>query len=447
MKNLTMHSISRRRFLKYTTSLAAMGLLAQGRIAQATTTVNDYKALVCIYLSGGNDGSNTVIPLDNIRNPAYQTIRGSLALTGNKLLATVYDKQNNPYALHYGLPELNTRFGEGKLAIVLNMGNLTRPLTRNQYQSGVTAPDNLFSHTDQTVQAQAGMASSNGSGWGGRLMDTLAANQLKSTDAISFAGPAMFPQGKIVNSNSIPGGGALTLYGVDFYPTSVPSPSLLGINNGLLQTGGSQLREVANRVFKEGLQLEADLKAIGSSTINTKFPSTSLGNQLKDVARMINVRTANQAVGRQVFYCELGGFDTHSGQSYSQMSLLVQLSQAMDAFYTAMGEIGQSNQVVAFTQSEFGRTLQPNTSGTDHGWGSHYFVLGGSVLGGFYGTMPEYTLGGPDDANTRGVWIPTIATDQFGATLGKWFGVSPADLALAFPNLPNFTSSDLGFMG
>jgi len=383
--------------------------------------------------------------MDSTRYNAYLNIRGNLALKGNQLLPGIVDAQGNPYALHYGLPELNNQFQAGRLAVILNTGNLAKPLTRTQFLQGQTAPSNLFSHPDQTEQAQAASVKPNGSGWGGRLMDTLDPSLVSSVDAISFAGPATFPQGKIVSSNAIPGGGMLALSGVNWWPSTQVSPSLTGIKNGLVQNGGSQLRQVVNRIFDDGLTLATDLQAAGSASLNTQFPSTGLGNQLRDIARMIKSRSA-KGPGRQVFFCSLGGFDTHSSQSWNHWDLLSQLSAAMDAFDTAMQEINLAEQVVAFTQSEFGRTLQPSGTGTDHGWGGHHFVLGGSVVGGVYGTMPQYVLGGPDDANSRGVWIPTLSTDQYAATLGQWFGIDSQDLSLAFPNLQAFPAGNIGFM-
>jgi uncharacterized protein (DUF1501 family) len=215
----------------------------------------------------------------------------------------------------------------------------------------------------------------------------------------------------------------------------------------LAMDGGHPLRAASNAAFADGLQLAETLAGTGAaSTINTVFPGTNLGTQLKEVAKLIKLRS-QVGPGRQVFFCSIGGFDTHTSQDFNHQSLLQQLSGAMAAFYQATEEIGLPTKVTAFTQSEFGRTLQPNGSGSDHAWGGHQFVLGGAVRPGIYGRMPEFALGGPDDANNRGVWIPTIATSQFGATLGKWFGASPAELDTTFPNLVNFGGvTDVGFM-
>jgi uncharacterized protein (DUF1501 family) len=211
--------------------------------------------------------------------------------------------------------------------------------------------------------------------------------------------------------------------------------------------GGNPIRSAANRKFSDGLKLSDTLKSLDSklTPLTTVFPSTAIGNQMKEVTRLIRIRSGI-GPGRQVFFCTLGGFDTHSAQKWAHNSLLSQLSQAMAAFYNATVEIGLDAQITSFTQSEFGRSLQPSGTGSDHGWGSHHMVMGGAVRGGIYGEMPEFALGGPDDANNRGVWIPKISTSQFGATLGYWFGVSEADVALVFPGVEKFSSGNIGFM-
>jgi uncharacterized protein (DUF1501 family) len=209
--------------------------------------------------------------------------------------------------------------------------------------------------------------------------------------------------------------------------------------------GGNALRRAANREFSDGLQLATALEAAGDSALATVFPNTSIGSQLKEVARLIDIRR-QMGAGRQVFFCSMGSFDTHASQAWSHWNLLSQLSAAMNAFDQAANEMGLSDKVTTFTQSEFGRTMQSNGSGSDHAWGCHQLVMGGAVRGGIYGQFPTLVLNGPDDANSRGVWIPTISTSQFGATLAKWFGASAADVTAAFPDLGAFSSSDLGFM-
>lgn len=439
----------RRSFLKLSAGLACVsmtGLELLPRLASAST-VNDYKALVCIYLNGGNDGNNLIVPQDASRYGAYKNIRGNLALGSDKLCPSIVDSKNNPYALHYGLPEMNNLFATGQLAIVLNTGMLESPLTRNQYLQGVsTTPSNLFSHSDQTVQVQTGQPTTNGKGWGGSLLDNLVGAG-ESLAAVSLSSPALLLQGQNISGNLVPPGSNLGLAGMEFWDNSLSNARKAALDKILALDAGNPLHQAANQAMKDGLQLGSSLKTIKQlAPIKTVFPGTSIGRQLEEVINIIRLRTLS-GNGRQVFFCSLDGFDTHSGQDWQQWDLLKQLSKAMEAFYFATVELGLDKQITSFTQSEFGRTLQSNGSGSDHGWGSHQLVSGGAVKGGIYGEMPDFTLNGADDANGRGVWIPKIATAQFAATLGRWFGASTTELAAVFPNLGQFTQSDIGFMG
>jgi uncharacterized protein (DUF1501 family) len=442
------HSTHRRHFLKLSASLAALGLmgleLGAPRTARAAQA-DDYKALVCVYLFGGNDGNNMIVPLDASRYVAYQNLRGSLALGGNKLLPAITDANGAPYALHYGLPEMNALFGAGRLAVVLNTGMLQQPLTRAQYLQGLNAPSNLFSHSDQIVQAQTGQPTALGTGWGGRLLDEMGAGQ-DNLAAISTASPALLLQGTGVRGNVVTPGVNLALSGLSLWPQSAATARRQALNQMLGLNSGSPVRHAANQAFADGLQLADALQSNANlGALSTVFPGTSIGNQLKEVMRLIRLR-AQQGPGRQVFFCAWDGFDTHSSQDWQHWDLLAKLSQALDAFYHATQEAGLGQQVTTFTQSEFGRTLQSNGSGSDHAWGNHQLVLGGAVQGGIYGAFPELALNGPDDANGRGVWIPKISTAQFGAELGRWFGASEAELAQVFPNLGLFPNTPIGFM-
>lgn len=448
------HAYNRRGFLKLTSQLAALGLTATGvGLGRARTlfaaqgpgnqTVSDYKALVCIYLFGGNDGNNLLVPLDPARRATYESLRGDLALSASEMLDAIADAQGNPYALHYGLTELNPLYQAGHLAIVLNTGQLEKPLTRASFLAGETAPTNLFSHSDQTLQAQTGLPTPNGSGWGGRLLDCF--DSTDSLGAVSVSQPALFLQGYTSGGNVIPPGVDLRISGMSFWPNSEAQLRRQALNQILTIDGGNRLRQAANRAMADGLQLADTLAASSGGASSVVFPGTSLGNQLKEVARIIQVRAA-QGPGRQVFFCSMDGYDLHSSQDWTHWYLLSGLSQALDAFFHAIGTAGLAQHVTTFTQSEFGRTLQPSGSGSDHGWGSHHLVLGGAVNGGIYGELPILALAGPDDANDRGVWIPKISTSQFGATLGRWFGATDDNLAWAFPNLVHFPVSDVGFM-
>ena len=447
------HTPARRHFLKLSTRLATLGLTGLGfgparswfvPDAAAAGVLTDYKALVCVFLFGGNDANNVIVPIDTAKFAAYTTLRAGVALTPSRLLSPIVDGSGSQYALNNNLGELNAGFGGGKVAIVLNTGSLERPLSRAEYQQGQLAPANLFSHSDQSLQAQTGSSQNMVSGgWGGRLLDVFGVND--TLGAVSVSSPAMFLQSGGGAPNVIPPGASLGLSGMSISPQSAADARKAAVAAMLAMDGGNPLRAAANDSFADGLQLAEVLKGT-STTINTVFPGNGLGTQLREVAKLIKMRS-QIGPGRQVFFCSMGGYDTHTSQDGSHSGLLRELSSALGAFYLATEEIGMANSVTAFTQSDFGRTFQPNGTGTDHAWGSHQFVLGGAVRGGIYGQQPELALGGPDDSGNRGAWIPKISTSQFGATLGKWFGATPGELAATFPTLANFNGvTDIGFM-
>jgi len=442
------YNSQRRRFLKLTAGMASLGISGLELLPHvaSASTFSDYKALVCIYLNGGNDGNNMIVPLDSKRYNAYQSIRGNLALTGSKLLAPITDGSGNPYALNYGLVEINALYNSGRLGIVLNTGTLLNPLSKSVYLQGQGGLNNLFSHSDQPAQTQTGQPIPNGKGWGGSLLDNLGGTQ-DMLAAVSVSVPALLLQGNTVIGNIVTPGSSLNLAGMDFWDPTVSQARRQAVNQIITQDGGYVLRQSANQAMANGLKLSNALKANAKqSPLATVFPSTSIGSQMQQVINLIRFRS-QQGSGRQVFFCSLDGFDTHGGQLWQQWNLFTQFSQAMNAFYLATQETGLSQQVTSFTQSEFSRTLQSNGDGSDHGWGNHQLVLGGAVKGGIYGQLPDFTLNGVDDANGRGVWIPKIATTQFAATLGRWFGASATELAATFPNLSQFASSNVGFMG
>ena len=439
---------TRRAFLRDASVL--LGAAALGRAAHAGTGT-DYKALVCIFMFGGNDGHNTVVPMSTAAYNAYRALRGALALPGNDAtLIQVSTPAGVPYGLNSGLAAIAPLWGQGKLAVLANVGMLARPVTRASYLDGsVTLPSNLFSHSDQIQLMQTGNAAgSGGTGWGGRTVDQVQGlnGTARFPASVSMAGNALFCAGSVVQSASLIPGFNLGSDGMTAWPDSAAQARKTALNQILTMDSGLTLIQSANKVRQDAITLNGLLAGAGSASISTVFPGTALGQQLLQVAKIIKLR-ASTGMARQVFFCAIDGFDTHSAQSWTQMDLLRQVAEAMSAFYSATVELGVANSVTTFTESDFGRTLQPSGSGSDHGWGNHHLMMGGAVRGGdVYGRFPFPALGGSDDCGARGALIPSTSLDQYGATLAKWFGVGSAQMASVFPNLGLFATPDLGFM-
>lgn len=442
---MSTHNTTRRALLR-----AACALTAAQALPVRAQAGEDYRALVCIFLAGGCDGHNLLVPQAPAAYAAYRQIRGALALPDQSAsLLPITTGDGQAYGLNSGLQAIHALWGQRRLALIANVGPLLAPTTRAQILNGTaTLPANLYSHADQMQLAQAGNGSGGGTGWGGRAADVVLAHNGSSRfpAAVSLAGGALFTQGAQVPSASLVPGFNLDVSGLSTWPASAAAARSQALNEILALDGGVKLIQAANQVRRDALSLGALLRSSGAGTVNTVFPGTSLGRQLQQVARVIALR-GSVGMRRQVFFVQLGGFDTHSGQSWQHWDLLRQLSEAMAAFHDATVELGVSQQVTSFTQSEFGRSLQPSGSGTDHGWGNHHLLMGGAVRGGeVYGRFPYPALGGPDDAGSRGALIPSTSLEQFGATLGRWFGLDAAGLAAAFPALGAFAPQDLGFM-
>lgn len=460
---------SRRDFLK--TGACALGGMALASslesfgIVHALTpqAATSYRALVCIFLNGGNDGNNTVVDLNQYNS--YATARGvDLAIPQANLLA-VSPAGGGSYGFHPNLTQLRDLFNLNKLAVVSNVGPLVEPLTKTTYQNGSgKKPLQLFSHADQVGLFQTAISNVvSQTGWAGRVADSV----------VGLNGSATFPQ------NISIAGINLLLTGVNTRQLAVAdSNTTLANVLQLIMTGTAS--EVSSRTtsFNELRNYDRNFTLIKAAsdtrtsaiqtdqalsnvnpTLTTVFPNTSLGRQLLQVARLIKASTDPTAginMKRQIFFCQIGGFDTHSAQNNGQGNLLTQVSAAMRAFYDATVELGVANTVTTFTLSDFSRTLQPAGSGaaivgSDHAWGNHHFVMGGAVNGGrFFGSYPTLALGGPDDtdsgSNPRGRWIPTTSVEQYAATLAQWYGLAPVDLPAVFPLISRFATPTLPFM-
>ncbi len=483
---------NRREFLKKSGCALTMTALASqmrhfglvSALAQKEDEKNavpsDYRALVCIFLLGGNDGNNSVIPLHsdaNLSNFAnYYALRNpqGLALAQNTILPMNVPRMNNLiYGLHpalgagannNGLYEL---WNAGKLAIVTNVGTLARPTTKAQmYDFTHPKPYNLYSHSDQAAQFQSGRSDKvSSTGWGGRLSDRRTApdNPGASIPMItSIAGAQLFTAGQETLPLAIVGAptGLNQVLNPNGYTTAEDSQAQLAAFNSLRsQDLSSEVIAAASRVTEQAVTVNNALQSFQEITV--PFPSSSIGNQLKQVARIIKKR-ANLNVNRQIFFCQIGGFDTHVLQVNMHTTLLAQTSQAMRAFYDEMVVQGLSDKVTQFTMSDFNRTMNPAGAstgvGSDHAWGNFHFVVGGGVTGSdFYGIntsngtpFPTQTLDGPDDADinpgARGRWIPTASVEQYAATLARWFGLPEANMIDVFPRINNFPNTNLGFM-
>lgn len=482
---------NRRDFLKAAgcgLSMAALGTSVQhlGRMsafAQSTeggVPFADYKALVCIFLSGGNDSNNLIVPVHDdasVSNyAAYRTARAasSLALPRNAvdgagpylIPVSVPRIGGLQYGFHPALQPLADLYTQNKLAVMCNVGNLVAPMTRTTYQNNsVPKPYQLFSHSDQTDQQQSSKSSGiSQSGWGGRIADKLRAQDNDATIPMitSISGAQLFTNGTGTTPMAISTGNLNQQLVLNGFNTSAES---IARRNSFNELRGfdlsSNVIKSASEITSLAIQASASLST--NPTFTTPFPNTNIAQQLLQVARIISLRTALSA-NRQIFFVQLGGFDTHTGELGQHTTLFTQLGLAMKAFYDSTVEMGIANSVTTFTLSDFGRTLQASGAGvaavgSDHAWASHALIMGGSVLGGnFYGMntsngtpFPTLVMNGPDDTDNRGRWIPTTSVEQYAAVMANWFGVDPADMSGAngvFPNLGAFTypSTNLNFL-
>ncbi len=486
-----MSQLSRREYLKRLAALAGLGSAAPfalnlaGLGAASAQSAPDYRAIVCLFMFGGNDHNNMIIPYDQAAYDAYAAARsgnrtaGGIAydraqLTATKFSPATAQSSSAEFAFCPPMAPLQALFTAGKLAILPNIGPLIAPTNRTSYlANSVAVPPKLFSHNDQQAVWQSYAAEGGKAGWGGRMGDLLASSNSSTVfTAISASSNAVFLAGQNIFQYQIGTNGATPVTAVNSSPFG-----LSGAAGTAARTALSQL--VTDSVAAGTLYMESDhadlvkrsidasgtvttaLTAVPASTAGIALPtalgSNSLAQQLQVVARLIASRSSLGAK-RQVFFVSIGGFDTHDNEittlednaNTGALGLHSQVARSMDYFYSAMGSLGLQNNVTLFTASDFGRTLTSNGDGSDHGWGAHHFVLGGAVKGGdMYGTMPAvrlHTTANPNLADAgSGRFIPTTSVDSLAVTLGRWFGVSSADFGLIAPNIANF-SNDLGFL-
>ncbi len=453
---------SRRAFLQRASALSlagsaapwAINLAAMGEAAAAGTPA-DYKALVCVFLYGGNDYGNTLVPYDTPSYNLYRGMRPTLAyaqaaLAPTALSPTVALPGARQYALAPELAPLLPLFTSTKMGVMLNVGPLIQPTTKLQYtNASVPIPPKLFSHNDQQSVWQSQAPEGAASGWGGRMGDLFVAGNGNATfTCVNVSGNAVYLSGNTAVQYQVSTTGPVAFAGIasPLFGSAACSTALQSLVTApRTHLFEAEYTRVAKRSIDAGGALTSALAS--APAITTPFPAgNALADQLKFVARMIST-AATTNTRRQVFFVSIGGFDTHDGLAAIHPGLLTTVSTALAAFYQATVELGVANQVTTFTASDFGRTLTAD-DGSDHGWGSMHFMLGGAVNGGrYYGTAPVVANGGPDDVG-QGRLLPSTGVDQYAATLGKWFGISDTDLLAVLPNLAHYDVGQrtLGFV-
>jgi uncharacterized protein (DUF1501 family) len=435
---------SRRDALKVLGLSAAVALAAGESDAQ---TADDYKALVCIYLHGGNDPWNTVAPRSGSAYASYQAARPAIAIPANELLAINPVNFSGPQVgLSPHMPGVRTLFEQGKASIVANVGPLVGPTTKADFQAGRNLPTQLFSHADQTKVWQSGFTdAAGGSGWLGRIADLLQSTYNSNSPipiSLALSGNGMTGGAKTltyaVNTNGATRIGALTQGSA---ATQAAVRDLLTATRTNLME--KQYTTINSRSIANADVLSGALAA--APQVKTQFPNTDPGRQAGAIARMIAARGGLKQK-RQIFYMQQGGYDFHNELPKAQAVNLSELDGAITALYTALVELGVADKVTIFTASEFGRCLRSNGRGSDHGWGSNHFVIGGAVQGKrIFGTFPSYAIDGPEDSG-NGATIPTTSVDEYAATFGRWFGVGSSDLSYVAPNLGRMAVPNLGFL-
>ncbi|MGL4398967.1 MAG: DUF1501 domain-containing protein [Luteolibacter sp.] len=485
MEKKSFHIPTRREFIRK--SCLAVGTISVAQTirdlrlinsaaAQETYGATDYKALVCIFLGGGNDANNMIVPRTGADYGNYSAIRQNLALPASSLLPiNPLNSDGRDYGLHPGCGQLQTLFNEGKLATLFNVGPLVFPMTRTQYSANsVARPPQLFSHSDQVTHWQTSLPDQPPrTGWGGRVADLLHPGQLDLINGLpgamaakiglctSISGNNTFQVGSTYQQYHVGTSGAVTMSNVTGNRLQAVKDILSIPSNVVSNLQRQVYADVLERSLATGDLLNTAIATTAplSNGVHTywttQFPGGSLSDQLRMVARMIQGGPTALNMHRQIFYVTDGGYDTHTSQVQNNgateadrllgehATRLTRVSQSMFAFQRAMEQLGLSDKVTTFTASDFGRTFRTNGQGSDHGWGSHHFIMGGAVRGNrIYGTFPALQLNGPDAVPTssEGRWIPTTSVDQYSATLARWFGVSDSNMSTVFPNIGRFST-------
>ncbi len=450
-----MKTLNRRDFIRTSGAaavLAATPGLSYSQVVGSAGPFDDYRALVCVFMFGGNDSFNMLVPNTSAEYNAYATSRQNLAIQQNDLLPITPASAGTPdFGLHPALGGVQGLFNSGDAAFVTNVGPLVEPTTKDQYFNGsVTLPPQLFSHNDQQDQwtSLRGNVSSK-TGWAGRMADLIRSGvteQQMATNASLF-GANLFQSADDTVAYVMGPGGPLQFEGFSTDPDNI----LFQQRAAFRRIVDAQHGTVYERGFADVQRRAIDAADTVTGAINSAppitavFPQSQLGTQLSTVARLIAVREQLQ-MKRQIFFVAAGGFDSHDSQNQDQPGLLGGISDAISAFHAATVELGVTNSVTTFTQSDFGRTLTSNGDGTDHAWGGNQLVVGGAVNGReLYGDFPLLAINGPEDVG-GGRMIPSTSADQYAATLARWFGIADGELDIVAPNLGNFAQRDLGFM-
>ena len=438
-----------------TTSLlnTMMSLRQVSAAVESTADDNDFKALVCVFLYGGNDASNMLIPMDPTQYDLYTQWRSVLALPSESLLTLdAYNDDGRELGMHPSMPGISSLFAEEKAAVIQNVGTLYAPATLSDYRNRSSAiPPHLFSHNDQQVLWQtnvAGDVAFEQTGWGGRIADLLNSsyNQDNVTMHISLDGANFFQTGETILPFRVGAGGNEQYYLGN--GGKATDEERYAVFRRLLERQHANLMEqtfadLSNRAIRDSDKIS---NALEGTAEYPEIPNSRLGQQLRTVAKLIEARAA-LGMRRQIYFCATGGFDTHGPQLDSHAGLLGGVDAALTGFYRALEAQGTQSGVTTFTASDFGRTFDSNGRGSDHGWGSHHVVIGDDVVGkNLYGEYPDLAIDNNPLDTGRGRWLPTTSVDQYGATMAKWFGVPESQLNDVFPNLHRFSNRDLGFM-